>query len=330
MTKCITCKRNATQKRLLDDNNVCSDCKVPVVIPVTQIDESKCMSEITFSEFKSWISSELYGIVLPIIAKELEPKFKVIETLQKENKDLTQKLNDTKSELEKSITEQSKLVKKNTEKGDRTKTTSDNNLKYLVNLDRNIRRQNVVIFGVPENTDLVIGEKTASTDSEKRNLLFDHMGCSNHLTILDSFRLGKGGSDKPRPLKVTFLSKEMADNVLWKKAKLNELKAEQTNIYLKPDKSKGEQSEFQRMGKKKEALLKDYPTVEGEIPRVILKKGSLLVDGKLTASMSRCKRFFEVGACQRSILSKSLFLECQWQNDFIKIKIYTKLSSNKF
>ena len=51
------------------------------------------------------------------------------------------------------------------------------------------------------------------------------------------------------------------------------------NIYVKPDKTKSEQNEFQRLGKKKEELLLKYPTVDVDNPRVTLKKGSLQVDG---------------------------------------------------
>ena len=50
------------------------------------------------------------------------------------------------------------------------------------------------------------------------------------------------------------------------------------NIYCKPDKSKGEQTEFQRLGKKKTELLLKYPTPEDGNPRVVLEKGSLKVD----------------------------------------------------
>ena len=51
------------------------------------------------------------------------------------------------------------------------------------------------------------------------------------------------------------------------------------NVYCKPDKSKSEQTEFQRLGKKKGELILEYPTPEGGNPRVTLQKGSLQVDG---------------------------------------------------
>ena len=110
-------------------------------------------------------------------------------------------------------------------------------------------------------------------------VLVEHMGCSDNLVIIDSFRLGKAGSGKPRPIKITFSTKNITASVLSKTAKLKELKNEGLNIYIKPDKSKGEVAEFQRLGKRKDELLKDYPSVDEENPRVTLQKGSLKVDG---------------------------------------------------
>ena len=50
---------------------------------------------------------------------------------------------------------------------------------------------------------------------------------------------------------------------------------ENLNVYVKPDKTKGEREEFTRLGKKKEKLLKDYNDDED---RVKLVKGVLYVD----------------------------------------------------
>ena len=72
----------------------------------------------------------------------------------------------------------------------------------------------------------------------------------------------------------------MVSDVLAKTAKLNELKQSSgKNIYIKPDKTKSEVAEFQRLGKEKEKLLAKYPAGADGNPRVELKKGSLKVDG---------------------------------------------------
>ena len=51
------------------------------------------------------------------------------------------------------------------------------------------------------------------------------------------------------------------------------------NIYIKADKTKGEQKEFTRLGKRKSELLEQNPTVDGQDPRVKLEKGVLMLDG---------------------------------------------------
>lgn len=107
------------------------------------------------------------------------------------------------------------------------------------------------------------------------------MECTNtrtELKIIDTFRLGKEG-EKPRPLKISFQTTEMANSVLKKAAKLSELKDVGINVYVKPDKTKSEQNEFHRLGEKKKSLLLEYPTTEDNLPRVTLKKGLLMVDG---------------------------------------------------
>jgi hypothetical protein len=141
------------------------------------------------------------------------------------------------------------------------------------------------MFGVKENEDITLGTRTASSDAEKVELLIDFMGCGDDVERTDTFRLGKVTTDKPRPIKITFPNKDMAFLLLSKAVKLKELKdLIDQNIYCKPDKSKSEQAEFQRLGKKKEELLTQYPTPVTEEgtpgpPRVILEKGTLKVDG---------------------------------------------------
>ena len=126
---------------------------------------------------------------------------------------------------------------------------------------------------------MTIGPKKAASDSQKCDLLLEYIGCRN-INIVDHFRLGKDvNKEKPRPIKITFSDKKTSFDVLGKTAKLNELKdSHRMNIYIKPDKTKAEVAEFQRLGKKKVELLTKYPTVNDDNPRVILVKGSLKVD----------------------------------------------------
>ena len=65
-----------------------------------------------------------------------------------------------------------------------------------------------------EKETLAINEEEANTDDKKRNILLKLMGCTG-LSIVDSFRLGKPGGEKPRPIKVTFSSSGGASTVLY-------------------------------------------------------------------------------------------------------------------
>ena len=160
------------------------------------------------------------------------------------------------------------------------KTVSENNLKYLINLDRNERKRNVLLFGVPEDEALELEGVTdnPTTDSEKCSSLFRFIGSpQNEEQITDCFRLGPVVEDKIRPIKVKFISSSPAANIL-KNSKTLSQKSNR-KIYVKPDKSKAENKEFQRLGKRKDELLAQYPTEDEDNPRVTLIKGVLKLDG---------------------------------------------------
>ena len=61
MDKCVNCNRKPTQKRKLDDNNVCNECIANAndEIPDSNLDDNKSVSEINFGDFKKWMKSEL-------------------------------------------------------------------------------------------------------------------------------------------------------------------------------------------------------------------------------------------------------------------------------
>ena len=101
------------------------------------------------------------------------------------------------------------------------------------------------------------------------------VGCYQNMTK-NFFRLGKKG-DKPRPIKVILDSPKSAKEALSKSSELSNL--QNSSIYLKPDKTKGEIAEYQRLGKVKADVLKTYPTIQNEQPRVKLEKGILSLDG---------------------------------------------------
>ena len=202
--------------------------------------------------------------------QELEETKKNVAKLEKE-------LKECKKSTDKVATIETK-VKNLEESSQKQKAVGDNNLKYLINLDRNDRRQNVVVFGVPEDgTDLNIDGSTSNTDKEKLHAILNFIGAQVHNDISAIFRLGKPSDGKVRPIKAKCTSSTTASAILKEARKLKDLPA--FTIYIKPDKTKGEVEEYRRLGKRKAQLMEDYPVDEDEQPRVVLEKGLLLVDG---------------------------------------------------
>ena len=115
--------------------------------------------------------------------------------LKKDNKTLSSRL----TESEKKLTDANKEIDKMKKSITDQKKVSDNNLKYLINVDRNSRRQNVIIFGVKEDETPKIGDKTPVTDLEKRYLIFEYLKLTD-LLIIESIRFGKEETGKRRPL----------------------------------------------------------------------------------------------------------------------------------
>ena len=131
--------------------------------------------------------------------------------------------------MEKRFEEKVKKLEKDVadanEENNKLKVVSSNNLKYLINHDRNRRKHNVMLFGVSENEEMKLGTKTAKNDEDKTELLLDYIGCADSVKRVDLFRLGKprASDSPPRPIKLTFASKENAFLVLSKASKLKGL-----------------------------------------------------------------------------------------------------------
>ena len=165
-----------------------------------------------------------------------------------------------------------------------TKTARDN-CRYLVNHDRSARQRNVLLFGVPDNDEITIGDETVNSNQEAAQTIFGKLGIHD-AKVLESFRLGKKkendeNAERPhsRPIKVCLESSSIARSILTESPKLNNLfEGTGTNIYIKADKTKAERDEYTRLGKKKAELLLRHPTEDGGEPRVVLKNGILLVD----------------------------------------------------
>ena len=69
----VVCKRNATQKRKLDANNICLDCKTNVE-PLQQseaFEDEKLLADVKFGDFRKWISFKIQGMIQAIMVKQL-------------------------------------------------------------------------------------------------------------------------------------------------------------------------------------------------------------------------------------------------------------------
>ena len=101
-----------------------------------------------------------------------------LEDLKKGIIGIRKELNDTKQTLKtctKNVTKvQDEIQALEVERAVQ-KSIANDHLKYLVNLDRNERRRNIILFGVPEDSFQCNG-LTLKTDGEKRVAIFKFIG----------------------------------------------------------------------------------------------------------------------------------------------------------
>ena len=255
--------------------NSTSDTQLEETVDEFEIDDDTPLSEIRFGDLKKYFKSEFRSEIRDIVKEELAAQ------LGNTKKDVTQLKTDVSKNKQSvaacstNIANVQEDVRKIQEERKEENAISKNNLKYLINLDRNERRSNVLLFGLPEEVDLIIGGETSKTDMEKYVAVLKKMGvyeqCKNE--IREIFRLGKKDEqdrDKIRPLKVRMLTSSSVTAILGAGKELKNLN--DYKIYVKPDKTKGEREEFTRLGKKKEELVQEY-----DEHRVKLDKGVLYV-----------------------------------------------------
>lgn len=281
---CRECGKKESQRLPIDKfTGLCQKCTETLAQQaaagsqnIPAINDDATLSAITFKDFRLWMQSVIQNTVQGEIKAVLEKCTKDIEGVKKElaesKKDvanLTTKVNTLQNELAE-ITKENKDIKQ----------TGVSNLKYLINSDRNLRKHNVMLFGVSENDDLVFKDNNgdeshrASDDDEKVAALLLHL--ESDTAELSYFqRMGKPNGN-PRPIKVILKSVMEAQKVILNSKKLNGL---EMNIYVKPDKTKKEAEEFKRIGKRKAELLLQHPTTDPQHPIVTLTKGVLRVNG---------------------------------------------------
>ena len=236
---CSNCGRKPTKNRTLNEHTaICSDCTVEIddnpiaasqanhpsttyphpPAPPCDIDDSPTLNNVTFGALNDWLTATYTSHVAHIDQRLTKEINQVKEDVDKTKTDLANTNNEL-MQLKKNLTDFKRTSNENAaaleqcvrsleEESKKHKMVSDNNLKYLVNLDRNNRRQNICVFGVPEN-DLRIDGSTATTDKDKCGVILTYIGVPVLDQATDIFRLGKPTADsKPRPIKLKFPSSE--------------------------------------------------------------------------------------------------------------------------
>ena len=157
----------------------CATSKIPDVNKNSSsviISDDKKLSEIPLGQFQLWIQlairdtiqSEL-GVTLEKYTKEIESVKKDLNAEKEKVTSLTTKVNNLSTELK---TEHEK-----------TKKSGEANLKYSIKLDRNSRQHNVMIFGLPEHNELVVGNENDGNETRATN---DNDKVATVLSKLDS------------------------------------------------------------------------------------------------------------------------------------------------
>ena len=289
---CRSCGKKSTARRSVNQQTaICSECHPPdaaeppsdatAVIDPPQVDDDEPLSNISFGTLKAWLELANNSLVAQV-EQRLNDNINSVKRDLAETKKTVEKLDKELKECKKSTSKVASLENQVKEIEDSTKSlkkVSDDNLKYLINLDRNERRQNIVIFGVPEDgKNLDIGGTISTTDDEKFSAISDFVGTPLRNEISAIFRLGKVpvDEDKVRPIKVKCVSSTIASKILKESKKLKDLP--NYTIYIKADKTKGEVEEYRRLGGRKTQLMEEYPVNDGDEPRVVLEKGIPLVN----------------------------------------------------
>ena len=182
------------------------------------------------------------------------PVKKDVVNLQKDLKETRKSL----KEAEKTITTLHRQVHDLQDKSVVNNQVSKENLKYLINHDRNVRKHNILVMGLKEQSPLIVNETEATTDEDKLALIINYLEVTGSIRVAKMFRLGKQG-ENPRPLKVMFQDEKIPSQILSKCKNLKNLS--DINVYIKPDRTASERKEYDRLSRKKRDLEKEKNTI---------------------------------------------------------------------
>ena len=277
MVKCGQCKKDANRKRILT-NGVCNECteKQPIDYDDAPCNPNDTLGTIKFKDFVEWM--------LVVFAKHVKDSVTAeLAECKKELAETKRNLAETQKELalaKADIGLISGKLKALSADHEKTKKCTNDNLRYLINHDRNVRQKNVLLFGLPDVDEIKLGNDTFESDRAAVEHIFEKLEVADDVELTEFFRLGKKvlqnteeeEEPKPRPVKICFKSSNMAKVLMSSRTKLKNMFGEDVSIYIKPDKTKSERDEFTRLGKKKDEAMERHPTPVGEDPRVVLKE----------------------------------------------------------
>lgn len=133
--------------------------------------------------------------------------------------------------------------------------------------DRERRKNNIVISGVPEKED-GNAEERKEWDEEKAEKLFDELAGLNSEDFMKTYRIGKTDSKKPRLLKVICRNDEIKRDLLTKAKDLRSMSGYE-GVYVNPDQTPLQQ-------RQSKALREEYKRRKELGEEVLLRRGKII------------------------------------------------------
>lgn len=151
--------------------------------------------------------------------------------------------------------------------------------RYLEVLDRKERENNLIVTGVPDESESLEG---GTSDEDKLRKIWDKVGVNEE--IQSYRRLGvRGDPNKRRAILLTVKSKAVRDNILEKTRQLKDAGGEFKKIYIKKDVHPSIRNEWKRLFDA-ERTEKERPENAGCEVRFDKQERKLYVDGNVIDS----------------------------------------------
>ncbi len=148
--------------------------------------------------------------------------------------------------------------------------------RFLEVLDRREREDNVVVLGLPDESEALEG---AVTDVDKMNRVWDKMGVPR--VACQHRRLGtQGNNNRKRPLLLTIRDKELRSRVLSNAKNLKTAGESYSRIYVKKDVHPGVRKEWERL-REAERREKERPENVGCEVKLDTRERKLYRDGEV-------------------------------------------------